>query len=432
VDDSDPDRSQPDRGDLDDHLTMDGRLVVVAAAVVRAGRLLGARRRGPSQLAGLWELPGGKVEAGEDFRAALLRELTEELSIDAAVVGTVRGPGTGDWPLTDESVLRVLRVRLPPDEAVRPGRAHDQVRWFAPQELGDVSWVPADVAPAQAAADGVGTWVGFPAGDVAGTGTVIRVQELGRKFGVVVDRTPFHPLDHGWPDQPADHGTLAGQVVQDVLTGAIDDDGVLLVGSDIDVRRGDSSRTWVVVHVVAGPAPEPGEEVALEVDAQHRERLSAAHTACHLAALAMNEVTAPCWHKDPPRRDSRGNPDLDQSSIQVSRILPDQAHDEYRFGRSLRKAGFDTAALMAGLAAYQDRAQALVDAWVATGAAVRVETGGDPTLTARRRWVCELPGAAGVIPCGGTHVSSLTQLAGVRLTWEATGDRMLVRTRLER
>ncbi|HEY7857865.1 MAG TPA: NUDIX domain-containing protein [Candidatus Nanopelagicales bacterium] len=430
MDVSDPDGSDRDRSDLASHLTMDGRLVVVAAAVVRSGRLLGARRRGPSQLAGLWELPGGKVEPGEDPREALLRELTEELSIDAAVVGTVRGPGTGDWPLTDESVLRVLRVRLPPDEAVRPGPAHDQVRWFDPWQLGEVPWLPADVAPAQAAAEGVGTWVGFPTGEVSGTGTVIRVQELGQQFGIVVDRTPFHPLDHGWPDQPADEGTLAGQPVKDVLTGAIADDGVLLVGSDIDVRRGDSSRSWVVVHVVAGPAPEPGEEVALQVDAQHRERLSAAHTACHLAALAMNEVTADCWHKDPPRRDSRGNPDLDQSSIQVSRILPDEAHDEYRFGRSLRKAGFDAAGLR--LAAYRDRAQSLLDTWVATGAAVRVETGGDPTLTARRRWVCDLPGRPGVIPCGGTHVTSLTQLAGVRLAWEPMADGLLVRTSLGR
>ncbi|MEO6822077.1 MAG: NUDIX domain-containing protein [Candidatus Nanopelagicales bacterium] len=426
----DPDPSHPDRSG--EHLTADGRLVVVAAAVVRAGRLLGARRSSPSQLAGLWELPGGKVEPGEDPPTALLRELTEELSIDAAVVGTVRGPGTGDWPLTDESVLRVLRVRLPPDEAVRPGTAHDEVRWFEPWAMGEVPWVPADVAPARAAADAVGTWVGFPYGEVSGTGTVIRVQELGQRFGVIVDRTPFHPLDHAWPDQPADHGTLAGQAVEDVLTGAIDDDGVLTVGADIEVRRGDSSCSWVVVHVVGGPAPEPGVSVAMEVDAQRRARLCAAHTACHLAALAMNEVTADCWHKEPPRRDSRGNPDLDQSSIQLSRILTDATRDEYRFGRSLRKAGFDAAGLLADLVTYQDRAQSLVDAWIGAGAAVRVETGGDPTLTARRRWVCDLPGRAGVVPCGGTHVTSLAALAGVRLMWEPMAEGLLVRTSLGR
>lgn len=58
-------------------------LVVVAAALVDAGgRVLVLRRRDDKEHGGLWEFPGGKVEAGESPPAALSRELAEELCID--------------------------------------------------------------------------------------------------------------------------------------------------------------------------------------------------------------------------------------------------------------------------------------------------------------------------------------------------------------
>lgn len=60
-------------------------VIVAAAALVRSdGRLLLAQRPEGKTLAGLWEFPGGKIEAAESPRAALARELREELSIDVA------------------------------------------------------------------------------------------------------------------------------------------------------------------------------------------------------------------------------------------------------------------------------------------------------------------------------------------------------------
>jgi 8-oxo-dGTP diphosphatase len=60
-------------------------VIVAAAALVRDdGRLLLAQRPEGKAMAGLWEFPGGKVEAGESPQAALSRELREELSIEVA------------------------------------------------------------------------------------------------------------------------------------------------------------------------------------------------------------------------------------------------------------------------------------------------------------------------------------------------------------
>lgn len=58
-------------------------VLVVAVALIDAdGRVLIAQRPEGKQMAGLWEFPGGKVEAGERPEAALIRELREELGID--------------------------------------------------------------------------------------------------------------------------------------------------------------------------------------------------------------------------------------------------------------------------------------------------------------------------------------------------------------
>ena len=60
-------------------------LLVAAVALIDAdGRVLLSKRPEGKALAGLWEFPGGKVEAGERPEVALIRELKEELAIDVA------------------------------------------------------------------------------------------------------------------------------------------------------------------------------------------------------------------------------------------------------------------------------------------------------------------------------------------------------------
>jgi 8-oxo-dGTP diphosphatase len=111
--------------------------VVVGAAIVRAGRLLVAQRAYPESLAGRWELPGGKVEAGEDEPAALARECREELGVEL-VVGQRVG---GDLTIPGGRLLRVYEASTDDEPTAHE---HVALAWVPAGELEDLDWLPAD------------------------------------------------------------------------------------------------------------------------------------------------------------------------------------------------------------------------------------------------------------------------------------------------
>lgn len=275
------------------------------------------------------------------------------------------------------------------------------------------------------------TRVLFPDGTLTGHGEVLLVDSAASV--VVVDATPFHPVDHTWPDQPGDSGTIrvgaASADVSEAVMAAVNDAGELAVGGDIPVRRGTEGWTWLVAHRIVGGIPEhlvAGASAELEVDAIRRSGLSRGHTACHLASLALDLAVADLWRKD-PGVDALGNPDFEGRSNQTSRIHHDGSVDEYRLGKSLRKAGFDTEAFSADLAGREERINAQLAAWVASGAESRVVTDG-PTIVDRRRWECELPEGLASIPCGGTHAASLSEFASISVTLDLSDPQLLVMT----
>lgn len=116
------------------------KVVVGAAVVDAAGRLLAARRSAPPALAGRWELPGGKVEAGESDESALVREIREELAVELRLGRRVGS----DWPMPGGgSVLRIWLATVEDGEP-RPVADHDELRWLEPGRWDDVDWLDAD------------------------------------------------------------------------------------------------------------------------------------------------------------------------------------------------------------------------------------------------------------------------------------------------
>jgi 8-oxo-dGTP diphosphatase len=114
-------------------------IVVTAAVIERDGRLLVTRRLKGTHLEGHWEFPGGKRDPGETLQACLVRELWEELAVDA-IVGEEILSTSHDYP--------ERRVELHFFDATLLGEPEPQLgqemQWIRREDLRSLKLPPAD------------------------------------------------------------------------------------------------------------------------------------------------------------------------------------------------------------------------------------------------------------------------------------------------
>ncbi len=261
-----------------------------------------------------------------------------------------------------------------------------------------------------------------------------------RVAAVITAETPFHPVDHKWPDQPGDTGTISISgasfaVLDTVVVGCAEGTGQLRFEGDLP-KRSTPGWWWCVAHLISLEAGKPNDllhqRVDLSVDGEKRLHLSAGHTASHLFSFAFNWHTRRFWRRPAPQLDSVGNPNLDQLAIQSSRIRPNESIDHYRFGKTLFKSGFDSTAFLSALESTTHDVNRTVQEWIGRGGRISIECASS-TLNARREWACDLPIGAARMLCGGTHLNDLSQLSSamVRIERIAGVDEIRARTHVE-
>lgn len=118
--------------------------LVVAAAMVRAdGRIFLQKRPEGKALAGLWEYPGGKIEADETPEMALTRELAEEIGVNANAADMI--PITfASQPVAGKHMILLLYAltRWTGEPAAQEGQ---ETGWFTLDEMADLPMPPADL-----------------------------------------------------------------------------------------------------------------------------------------------------------------------------------------------------------------------------------------------------------------------------------------------
>lgn len=120
---------------------MKKQITVVGAVIIRDGLVYCARRGMQAALPGMWEFPGGKVEAGESFDAALIREIDEELDCTVTVLKPLETT-THEY---DFAIVTLATFICELTAGEPRSNEHAEEMWLPISELETLDWAPADI-----------------------------------------------------------------------------------------------------------------------------------------------------------------------------------------------------------------------------------------------------------------------------------------------
>ena len=119
---------------------------VVGAAIIKEDKVLVMQRSNQMTLPGMWEFPGGKVEANETEQEALIREIKEELSVTINILDYIN-EASYDYDFGTVQ-LKVYTAEIISGQITL--EEHSAGKWVTGDELKNIDWAPVDIPAAKA------------------------------------------------------------------------------------------------------------------------------------------------------------------------------------------------------------------------------------------------------------------------------------------
>ncbi|MDC9590655.1 hypothetical protein PSI23_15515 [Xenorhabdus sp. XENO-10] len=243
---------------------------------------------------------------------------------------------------------------------------------------------------------------------------------------IITDNSPFYPENYKWGDQKSDIGVIAFSThilnIVKTYTAAVID-GQIYIDQSISNKLNSEDKLIPVHYLESLNGLEEnfildrkiiiGKKVKLSVDAEARHKISAAHSMTHFMSLALNKAANKYWNKNYDT-DSLGNFNLDKASIFKSSISELQSIDIYRFGKSIKKKGFDKAAFLQDIDSVNEEINLTLKNWLSVGSEIQVEYI-SKNIEDLRLWKSTVENHPVVIPCGGTHIKNTEEIKDVKV-----------------
>ena len=119
---------------------------VVGAAIIKDNKVLAMQRGEQMTLPGMWEFPGGKIEANETEEQALIREIKEELNIKVQIRYYIN-EASYDYDFGTVK-LKVYTAEIVAGDILM--EEHSDGKWVTADELMAIDWAPVDIPAAEA------------------------------------------------------------------------------------------------------------------------------------------------------------------------------------------------------------------------------------------------------------------------------------------
>ena len=122
-------------------------MIAVACAIVEhTGKVLVTQRGLHKPEGGLWEFPGGKLEAGETAEACIVREITEELDL---IIHPYKKLATAEHHYPTKTIRLIPLICLWVGGTLKL-KEHADYQWVMPAGLPELNWCPADIPVVEA------------------------------------------------------------------------------------------------------------------------------------------------------------------------------------------------------------------------------------------------------------------------------------------